>query len=78
MLRLFCALLLLCSCAALNTMGMSESCKNQYNACLNGCPDAARMGSPEPPPTAPGTNHDLNPQIASCTDACNKAANNCK
>jgi hypothetical protein len=69
------AFLLLSSCAALNTIGMSEHCKTAYNACLNGCPDAARMGSPTPPPTA--VQNDINPGIASCTSVCNDQARSC-
>jgi hypothetical protein len=74
--RALAAVLLLCGCATLNTAGMSEHCKTLYNACLNGCPDAARPGNPNPPPTAVQT--DINPQIASCTDACNRQARLCK
>ena len=76
--RLPAAFLLLCCCATINTSGMSESCKSASNACLIGCPDAARLGSPSPPPTAPGYEGNLNPAIASCTDDCNKRAKLCK
>ena len=70
------ALSLICSCAALNTAGMSEPCKVSYNACLNGCPDAPREGSPTPPPTA--RTNQVNPGIADCTARCNKQADSCK
>ena len=68
--------LLLCSCATISTAGMSEPCKAAYNACLNGCPDAARSGNPNPPPSAiPMT---IKPEVASCTDDCNRQARSCK
>ena len=45
--RLTFVLLMLSSCATLNTAGMSESCRNLYNACLNTCPTA----NPRVPPS---------------------------
>jgi hypothetical protein len=70
------AALLLCSCATLDTAGMSEHCKAVYNSCLNACPDAARPGNPDPPVTA--VRDDLNPRVANCTSACNRQARGCK
>lgn len=75
-LRIAAALLLLCSCATLNTAGMSAPCKAAYNSCLNACPDAARPGNPDPPVTA--VQDDVNPRIASCTYSCNQQASKCK
>ena len=65
---------LLCSCATLNTAGMSESCKNAYNACLNACPDAPRQGEVGPTPS-PG-NIDIG--VAACTATCNDQASKCR
>ena len=69
-------LLLLTSCATLNTAGMSEACKSAYNACLNGCPDAPRRGGIDSPIAHPEA--DLQIDVASCTNACNEKARKCK
>ena len=65
---------MLTSCATLNTSGMSEPCRNLYNACLNLCPGASTRNPP-------GTN--LNTQrlqidVASCTNDCNGRAKQCQ
>ena len=36
--RLALAAALLGGCATLNTSNMSPACRDQYNACLDGCP----------------------------------------
>jgi hypothetical protein len=68
-------LLLLCSCATISTSGMSDSCKNTYNACLNACPEAPRQGAVNP--NLPD-NHRIDPGIAACTAECNERAKKCK
>ncbi len=60
---------LISSCAAINTAGLSESCRNQYDACLNACPGVAR-GSPAPTSIT-------QMEIAGCTDECNRRARSC-
>lgn len=65
-------LLALGSCATLNTWGMSERCKDLYNACLNGCPNPGARGNP------PATGNDWQINVAECTDRCNKQAKSCK
>jgi hypothetical protein len=73
--------LLLCSCAALNTMGMSEVCKNRYNSCLDSCPEARRAaGGPPPMSNAPpvdGSDRHLQISVAQCTEQCNAQAKSC-
>jgi hypothetical protein len=63
--RLLLLLLLLSSCATLNTVGMSEHCANVHNACLNSCPKSA-----------PSNQWQID--TASCTDACNRQAKGCR
>ncbi len=72
----FALLLLLAGCATLNTAGMTEACKSSYNACLNSCPDAPRQGGLDSPIARPPA--DLQIDVASCTNACNERARNCK
>ena len=69
-------LILLSSCATISTAGMSESCKNSYNSCLNACPEAPRQGAISP--TAPGPSGNIDPGIAACTARCNEQSTKCK
>lgn len=68
-------LLALAGCASLNTMGMSESCKRLYDACLNTCPGATKAAQ-----TSSGFRSDPSWQVdvASCTSDCNERGRNCK
>ncbi|MBS1150562.1 MAG: hypothetical protein H6Q89_2260 [Myxococcaceae bacterium] len=68
-------LVLLCSCATVSTAGMSESCKKDYHACLNSCPEAPRQGA-----VSSNTVESRNFQTATaaCTDACNQQSKKCK
>jgi hypothetical protein len=63
---------MLMSCAALNTAGMSDSCRRLYDACLSSCPGVA----PGTPPVQPGPNTQI--EIAECTQACNDRAKACR
>jgi hypothetical protein len=62
-------LLLLASCATLNTAGMSAPCRDLYNACLNTCPTA----NPRVPPSQSSMQID----VAACTNDCNEKARSC-
>jgi hypothetical protein len=66
------ALLATTGCATLNTAGMSEPCKRLYNACLNGCPNAA---APSP---AALNSMPVRTDVAQCVDECNKQAKSCQ
>lgn len=70
--RLTVLLLALAGCATLDTLGMSPRCRDEYNACLNGCPDAST-----PQPGSLG-NRQLRPDVASCTFRCNERAQSCR
>lgn len=67
-------MLVLSSCATLNTAGMSEPCRNLYNACLNTCPSA----SPQAPPGGTITTQSLQTDVAACTQGCNEKARACQ
>lgn len=66
--------LIFCSCATLNTAGMTDHCRRLYDACLNACPSA-----PAPPP-GPVINNTAPAQVdvARCTNDCNERARSCK
>lgn len=68
-------LLVLARCATLNTMGMSESCKRLYDACLNTCPGATAAAQVS---TGFKANQGWQVDVASCTDDCNGRARDCK
>lgn len=75
--------LVLMSCATLDTTRMSEACRAEYNRCLNQCPSA--QSSPRQPvenqngPRARwDTTQPLMVDVASCTQACNSAAKTCR
>ncbi len=69
-----------CGCATLNTAGMSEPCRDVYNACLNRCPRPPRVegsnldGLSKSP--VGGPNLDIG--TASCTQKCNDDQKSCK
>jgi len=73
MLRTLPLLLLVVSCATLNTAGMSEACKRSYDACLNTCPGAQQPGAPNTRMMS-----DLQIDVAACTNECNERAKTCK
>lgn len=58
------------SCAPLHLLGKSEHCQKMYDACLNSCPKPKQ--SPDP------YVHDLQMDVAQCTQQCNEQANRCK
>jgi hypothetical protein len=62
------------SCATLNTAGMSETCRNLYNACLNACPNPSTRAPPGPTITT------ISPQadVAGCVNDCNERAKKCE
>ena len=73
--------LLISACATLNTSGMSEQCRDLYNACLNSCPQASRRAPTsdfdrvsQSSPSGPG----LDPGTAKCTNDCNDLAKSCE
>ena len=57
------ALLAASGCATLNTAGMSPACRDQYNACLDGCP--------------PAKSGDVDFEAPSCVARCNQDAKSC-
>lgn len=66
------------NCATLDTRSMTSACREQYNACLDGCPSTARLPPPPPGPGGPSTvslpGDDESP---GCVDACNRQARGC-
>jgi hypothetical protein len=69
-LRWAAAAALLSGCAVLNTASMSPACRDQYNACLDGCP--------QPRASPPGyTNQDIDMVTPSCVESCNRNAHGC-
>lgn len=62
-------LLALASCATLNTVGMTPRCRDEYNACLNGCPKPRQ--NPNPNQISPDFD------TPSCTQECNSASKRC-
>ena len=69
-------LLLLPSCATLNTMGMSESCKRLYDACLNTCPGATAAAQAHPSFRSDKPSSQI--EVAACTSDCNDRVRNCR
>jgi hypothetical protein len=65
-------LLLLVSCATLDTSGLTESCRRLHDACLSSCPGVA----PGSPPLRPGPN--TQSEVAACTQDCNDRAKACR
>ena len=57
----------LAGCAVLNTAGMSPSCRDSYNLCLDGCPK---------PPSIP--THDIDVETPACVEQCNQNARTCQ
>lgn len=75
-------LLLLTSCATLNTDAMSEGCRAVYNRCLNQCPSAqSSTRRPAENPNGPQARFDsqqsLMVDVAACTQTCNDDAKLC-
>lgn len=72
--------LVLCSCATLNTAGMSEQCRDLYNACLNRCPQPPRVegSNLESLSKAPVGGPALDIGTASCTRQCNDDQKSCQ
>ena len=69
-LRWLAAAVSLTGCATLNTSSMSPACRNQYNACLDGCP--------QPRVSQPGyTNQEIDTLSPACVEACNRTAKDC-
>ena len=76
-------LLLLTSCATLNTDAMSASCRALYNRCLNRCPPAETSSrraveNPNGPPARWDTSQTLMVDVATCTQQCNDEAKLCR
>jgi hypothetical protein len=61
--------LLFTSCATIDTLGMSPTCRDLYNACLSACPQA--------PAPQPGQLQTWHIDTAQCTDRCNSDAKRC-
>ncbi|MEW5742393.1 MAG: hypothetical protein AB1938_25980 [Myxococcota bacterium] len=70
------ALLAATGCATLNTAGMSEHCRNMYNACLDVC--AKSRLPPTAQPQQLGNSSNWQMEVAQCTDGCNKQAKSCQ
>lgn len=66
----------LAGCATLNTMGMSESCKRLYDACLNTCPGATAAAQTHPAFRSDKASWQTD--VAACTSDCNERGRNCK
>ena len=57
-------------CAPLFLAGKSESCRRLYDSCLNGCPQPRKDTDPY--------THELQMDVAACTEQCNEQARACK
>lgn len=70
---------LMCGCATLNTSGMSETCRNTYNACLDTCqaPPRASNRFPEGPASDKPQNTEVDFDTPGCVSECNERAKNC-
>ncbi|WP_375743809.1 hypothetical protein NR800_00570 [Corallococcus interemptor] len=73
------ALPLLSGCATLDTSNMSPYCRDQYDACLDGCQPRGRPASRQPPDSVQGHAERLTPdtQTPACTDSCKQQAKTC-
>jgi hypothetical protein len=71
---------LACACAPLNTLTMSDRCRDLYNACLDSCrgADGEAHHLERPPTTTEGGGFSLHTNEASCTSHCSSNANSCK
>lgn len=72
------ALWLSSGCATLNTSDMTPACRDQYNACLDGC--RSSRGVPPPPPGPGGSSTVSLPgddESPGCVDACNRQGRGC-
>jgi hypothetical protein len=73
------ALALTSGCATLDTANMSPVCRDQYNACLDGCQPASRPARRTPPDSVQGQSDRLTPDtvVPGCVDSCNQKAKRC-
>jgi hypothetical protein len=71
---------LLCACAPLSTLTMSDRCRDQYNACLDSCRgyDGDGLHMEGPVQTQQTPTWMLRAGTASCTDGCSKDSKTCK
>jgi hypothetical protein len=73
--------MVLSACAPLNTLTLSEACRDTYNACLDTCRGTdGHVTAPidSTPPGNAGNSNQWRPGLASCTDDCSKRANSCR
>ena len=66
-------------CATLNTSGMSEPCRDEYNACLDTCqaPSRASNRFPEGPASNKPRNTEVDFDTPGCVSECNERAKSC-
>ncbi|QSQ26090.1 hypothetical protein JY651_14680 [Pyxidicoccus parkwayensis] len=66
-------------CGTLNTSGMSELCRNEYNSCLDTCQSPTRASNrfPEGPASNKPQNTETDFDTPSCVSACNERAKSC-
>lgn len=66
-------------CATLNTSGMSEPCRNAYNACLDTCQPPSRASNrfPEGPASNKPQNTETDFDTPGCVNQCNERAKSC-
>jgi hypothetical protein len=70
------------ACAPLNASVMSDRCRDQYDACLNGCrppPGPVNGAAPlDPGQQRPMSTTDFQIDVASCTNDCNRQSDACR
>ncbi len=69
----------LAGCATLSTSGMSEPCRNEYNACLDTCqpPPRATNRFPEGPASSKPQDTEFDFDTPGCVSSCNERAKSC-